>query len=180
MLWRVERDVQKRPPFRALWFADQCHLRFLWQAIAFHRVTWNARTDDILPRRRSTTIPRDHVIEIQIVAIECLAAVLAGVLVPFEHVMPRKLHFLFRQAIEEQEHDDARHTDLPGNRLNELVVGRIGRKIPPAFEIVGQEIVCVIRRDNVSVAGVNERERPPGGADVHRLPQAVEHQDLTI
>ena len=148
--------------------------------IAFDRVTRNAGANDIFPRRHPAAIARDHVIEIQIVAIKSLAAVLTGVLVALEHVVPGELHFLLRQPIKEQEHDHAGHADPPGNRLHELVVGRIGRKIAPAFEIVGQEVVGVVRRHNVGMTGIDERKRPPGAADVHRLPQAVEHQNLTI
>ena len=32
----------------------------------------------------------------------------------------------------------------------------------------------------MGVSGVNERESPPGRTDVHRLPETVEHQNLTV
>jgi len=91
-----------------------------------------------------------------------------------------KLHFFLGQAIEEQEHDHAWDTDSPRNRLNELVVRRVVRKIAPTFEIVGQKIVRVVGRNHMSVTRVNERKGAAGRADVDRLPEAVKHQNLTI
>jgi hypothetical protein len=32
----------------------------------------------------------------------------------------------------------------------------------------------------VGMAGVHQRKRTPGRADVHRLPETVQHQNLTI
>src|SRR5205085_6883904 len=105
VLWRIKRDVQERPPFRALRFADQHHLHFLRKAIAFARVTGNARTHYVLPRRRSAAVARNHVIEIQIIAIKSDAAVLTGVLVALEHVVARELYFLLRKPVEKEQHD---------------------------------------------------------------------------
>ena len=144
MLRRGEGNVQKRPPLRPLRFANQRHLRFLREAVAFAGVTRNARANDVFPGRRSTAIPRHHVIKIQIIAIEPVPTVLAGVLIPLENIVAGKLHFLLRKPIEKEEHDHARHSDLPRNRLDELMIRRVGRKIAPAFKIVGQEIVRIV------------------------------------
>ena len=54
------------------------------------------------------------------------------------------------------------------------------RKIAPAIEIVGQKIICRIGRNDLGVALIKERESPARRADINRLPEAVEHQDLTI
>ncbi len=145
MLRRTKGDMQERPPFRPLGFPNQGHLRFVRKPISFHGVTRNAGADDVFPRRVPATIPRDHVIEIQIVAIEHFAAVLAGVLVALKYVMAGELYFLLRQTIEEQKDDDSRHANPPRNRLHELVVGGVTGKIAPAFEVVSQEIVGVVR-----------------------------------
>jgi hypothetical protein len=64
--------------------------------------------------------------------------------------------------------------------LDELVIGRVAGKIAPAVEIVRQEIICVIGRDDVSVTRINQRKRPAGRADIYRLPKAIQHQDLTV
>jgi len=180
VLGRGECDVQERPPFRPLRFPNQRHLRLLREAVTFAGVTRNARANHIFPSRGPAAIPRYHMIKIQIVAIERVPAVLAGVLVALENIVPGKLHFLFRQPIEKEQHDHARHPDLPRNRLNQLVIGRVGGKVAPAFKIVGQEIIRVVRRNHLSMTGVNERKSAAGRADVHRLPETVQHQNLTI
>ena len=64
-------------------------------------------------------------IEVEIVAIEDMAAVLTGILVTLKNVVARKLHFLLRQAIEKQQHDYARNADLERDRRDQFVVGRI-------------------------------------------------------
>ena len=113
MLRRRKGDVQERAPLRALWFANESHARFLGQPVAFARVTWNARANHVFPRRCPAAIARHHMIEIQIVAIEKMSAVLAGILIAFENVMPRKLYFLFRKPIKKQQDDDAWDANLP-------------------------------------------------------------------
>jgi len=60
------------------------------------------------------------------------------------------------------------------------VIRRARGKIAPAFKIVGQKIVGFIRGDDVGVSGVDERERAARRADVDRLPEAVQHQNLTV
>ena len=47
----------------------------------------------------------DDVVEIEFPAVEVLGAILAGVLVALENVVPGELHFLVRQPVEKQEHD---------------------------------------------------------------------------
>src|SRR5439155_9586720 len=98
-----ERDVQERPPLRPLRFANQTHLRFLRQTIAFARVTRNARANHVFPSRRSAAVARHYVIEIQIVTVESLAAILAHVLVPLENIVAGKLHVPFRDRFEKEE-----------------------------------------------------------------------------
>src|SRR5205823_6880492 len=133
-------------------------LRFPCKAIAFARVTWDARANDIFPSGCSATVARNDVIEIQVITIERDAAVLAGVLVALENIVPGEFYFLLWKPIEKEQHDHPGHTDLPGDRLDQLVIGRVAREIAPALKIVGQEIIRVVRGDDMGVAGVNERE----------------------
>ena len=51
-------------------------------------------------------------IEIQIVAIENLAAILAGVLIPLKHIVARKFYLFLWQPIEKEQHDHARDANL--------------------------------------------------------------------
>jgi hypothetical protein len=60
------------------------------------------------------------------------------------------------------------------------MVRRVRRKIAPAFEIVSEKIIWLIGRNDVGVAGVNQRESAPCRANIHRLPKPVEHQNLTV
>ena len=148
--------MQEGPPLRTLRLSNQRHVRFLRQPVALAGITWNARANDIFPRRGAATIAWNHVIEIQIGAIEEVAAILTGVLVPLENVVPRKLHFLFRQAIKKEKNDHARNPNSPGNRANEFMVWRARRKLTPAREVVRQKVVGVVRGNDMRVAGVNQ------------------------
>ena len=119
-------------------------------------------------------------IEIEVAAFKHLAAVLAGVLVALEHVVSRKLHFLFRQPIKNQQYNHTRDANLEGNRRDHFVIRRVGRNIAPAIEIMRQEIVRFIRGNNVGMPRIYQRKGAAGRADVDRLPEAVQHQNLAV
>ena len=53
-------------------------------------------------------------------------------------------------------------------------------KIAPAIEIVCQEIIGLVGRDDVRVAGIDKGKRAPGRADIHGLPEAVQNQNLAV
>jgi hypothetical protein len=109
--------------------------RFLRSAVRFARVTRNARANDIFPSGRAAPIARHNMIEIEIFAIEHLAAVLAFILISFENVMPGKLHFLFRKTIEDNQQNNPWHTDLKGHRVNAFRMRLLSREIMPLIEI---------------------------------------------
>jgi len=155
-------------------------MRFLRKTVAFAGITGNAGANHIFPRRHSAAVPRYDMIEIQVTALENLAAILAGIFVALENVVTRKLHFLFRKAIEKEQHDHARDANLPRNGRHHFVFWRGRGKIAPTLEIVRQKIVGFIRRDDLGVACINQSEGAPRRADVHRLPQAIEHQNVTV
>ena len=113
MLLAAERNVDKRSPFRTLRFANERHMRLVRKPITFARITRDARTNDVLPRREATLIPWQNVIEIQLLALEHFSAVLTGVVVAFKDIVPGKLHFLLRQPIKKEKYDDARYPDFP-------------------------------------------------------------------
>jgi hypothetical protein len=119
-------------------------------------------------------------IEIQFISLKNLAAILAGVFVALKNVVASEFYFLFRETIEKEQHDHAWHTNLPRDSRHHFVFRRGRREIAPTFEVVRQEIVGLIGRNNLSVAGVHESKGAPGRADVHCLPKAIEHQNLTI
>jgi hypothetical protein len=45
---------------------------------------------------------------------------------------------------------------------------------------VRQEIVRFVGRDDLGVTRIHQRKGAARRADVHRLPEAVEHQNLTV
>src|SRR4051812_13744451 len=108
VLRRGESDMQEWPPLRPFRLPGQGHVRFAGEPISFARVTGNARADHILPGGRAAAVAWDDMIQIEIVPVENVAAILAGVLVAFEDVVTRKLYFLLRQSIKEEQDDDAR------------------------------------------------------------------------
>jgi len=91
-----------------------------------------------------------------------------------------KFHFLFRQPIEKEQHDHARHANPPRNCRNHFVIGCGDREIAPTLEIVGQEIVCLIRRDDMSVTSIDQGKGASCCSNVDRLPETIQHQDLTV
>jgi len=180
MLWRRKCNVHERTPLRSLRLPNQTHVRFLRKPVAFACVTPNARANYIFPCRGPASIARHNMIEIQLISLKNFTAILAGVLVALENVVTRKLHFLFRKPIKEEQNNHARHADLPRNGCDHFVFWRGYRKIAPTFEIMRPKIVSFVRRDDVGMARIDQRERAPRRADVHRLPQAIEHQNLTV
>ena len=180
MLWSRKRDLHKRTPLWPFRPSNQAHVRFLRKPISFTCVTCDARANHIFPCRRPSPVARHHMIEIQLVTLKNPTAILAGVFVALKNVVPRKLHFLLRETIEKQQHDHARHANFPRNSRNHFVFRRSRGKIAPTLKIVRHKIVCPIRRNDVSMAGINQRKRAPGRADVHRLPEPVQHQNLTV
>lgn len=170
MLRRRKCDMHKRAPLRSLRLANQTHVRFPRKPVAFACVTLDARANHIFPRRRPASVARHDMIEIQLVSLENPAAILAGVFVPLENIVTRKLHFLLRETIKEKQHNHARNSDLPRNGRDRFVFWRSYRKIAPTFEIMRQKIVSFVRRDDVGMARIDQREGPPRRADVHRLP----------
>ncbi len=120
------------------------------------------------------------VIQIKVTTIEEFAAVLAGVLVALKHVVSGEFYFLLRKPIEHKQHDHPRDLDLERDGRNHFMIGRVRGQIAPAFEVVRRKVVRVIRRNNLGVPCVYERKGAASGADVHRLPEPVEHQNLTV
>jgi hypothetical protein len=100
-------------------------------------------------------------IEIELISLENPAAILARVFVPFENIVTGKLHFLLREAIKKEQHNHAWDSDLPRNGRDHFVFWRSYRKIAPTFEIMRQKIVGLVRRDDVGMARIDQREGPP-------------------
>jgi len=180
MLGRSKRDLNKRPPLRPLGFTDQAHVRFTRKPVAFARIARNTRANHVFPSRRPAPVAWHDVIQIKVTAIKELAAVLAGVLVSLKHVVSGEFYLLLRKSIEHKQHDHPRDPDLERNGRNQFMIRRVRGQIAPAFEIVRRKAVRLIRRNNLGVSCVYKRKGAASRADVHRLPEPVKHQNLTI
>lgn len=118
-----EIDLDERPPFGSFRFADQVHARFIRRMVGLAGITLDTGANDILPSGRTATITWNHMVEVQILSLKNFAAVLAGVLVALEDIVASELHFLLRHAIEEYQHDDARHANLKGDAADAFGMG---------------------------------------------------------
>ena len=109
----AEGDVHEWPPFRPARLANEVHARLVGKAVALARIARDAGADHVFPGRQAALIAREDVIEVELVSLERFPAILAGVRVALEDIVPGKFHFLLRQAVEKEKHDDARHPDFP-------------------------------------------------------------------
>jgi hypothetical protein len=180
VLGRSKSDLDKRPPLRSLRFADQAHVCFTRKPVAFARIARDAGANHIFPGRRPAPVAWHDVIQIEVAPIEEFAAVLAGVLVALKHVVSGEFHFFLRKPIEHEQHDHPRDLDLERDGRNHFMIGRVRGQIAPAFEVVRRKVVRVIRRNNLGMPGIYKRKGAASRTDIHRLPEPVEHQNLTV
>jgi len=166
-------DLDKRAPLRPLRLADQMHARFNRRAIGLLRVTDDARADDVLPRCRTTAVARDDVIEVQVLAVKFAAAILAGVAVALENIVPRELDFLLRHAIKQYQEDHARKPDSKRHGVNALRMRFLLREILPLAEIERLEGAIGAIEHDLRAPFKQERQGSLCRADIHRLPEAI-------
>jgi hypothetical protein len=152
----------------------------MWKAVSFARVTRDTGANDIFPCRLSSAVAGHHVIKVEFRSIKDHSAVLTGVFVPLEDVVSRELDLFFRKSFKEAEHDDTWNSDAKLDRLKHPGFGIHGRKIPPTRKIMCHVSSWSICCHDLSMALIEESERPTGRASVDGLPQSVEYQDRLI
>src|SRR5439155_27366424 len=111
----------------------------MWRAIRLERIASHTRADNVFPRGRSTSVARNHVIEIQVFAIKVVTAILARVLVSLEDVVPRKLDLLLRQPIKQHQQNHPRNPNSKGDCVDALWMRFLLRKIVPLVKVEGLE-----------------------------------------
>ena len=136
----VEGDMQEWLPAGALRFAAQAHACLLGQTVGLPRVALDAGADNVFPVGFPAAIPWNHVVKVQVLAVKNFVAVLAGVSVTLIDVVACELHLLARHAVEEKQHDHAGNPDLEGHGVDHVLRGFALGEIPPAGEIVGEEV----------------------------------------
>ena len=153
---------------------------FLRRVIGLAGVAGDAGADDVFPGRRAAAVARDDVVEVQVLAVKSLAAVLAGVVVALENVVPGEFDFLLGQPVEDRQQNDPRHANPEGNGVDAFRVGFLLGKILPLVEIEGLKRAVLRAEDDLRVAFKEQRQGAAGGADIDRLPEAVEHQHMLV
>jgi len=180
MLVQPEVDLHKWTPLGALGLADQMHPRLLRCVIGFAGVARYARAHDVFPGRGTAAVARDDVIQIQVFAVESLAAILADVVIPLENVVPRELDFFLRQPVKHHQQDDARHADFERNSPDAFRVRLLDRKIMPLIKAESLKRTVVGVQNHLSMAFEKKRQRASRCADVDRLPQTIEDQHMLV
>jgi len=119
-------DLHKRAPFGAFGFAHQMHARLIGCAVGLVGVAPDAGADDVFPSGGATPIPRYNMVQVQIFAIEYVAAVLAGVLITLKNVVAGEFHLFFRHPVIHEEQDNARNADAERDAVDGFVMRGVG------------------------------------------------------
>ena len=125
-------DIHKGAPFWALRFLKQMHPSLVRQSIPLAGIADDAGTDDIFPSGLSSSVARQHMVDIELAAVEMFPAVLAGILIPFKNIEPREFDLLFWEAVKEAENDDSWNSDVKRDRLQHPRLRIRAGKITPA------------------------------------------------
>ena len=116
-------------------------------------------------------------VEVEVLAVELVAAILADVVVAFEDVVAGELHFLLRHPVEEEEQNDLGHANLKGDRANDIGALVTAGKAEPLVERHSLKGAAV-SLDNLRMALIKEHEGALDAADVDGLPETIEHEDV--
>ncbi len=173
-------DLRERTPLRTLRFLHQMHSGLLWRPVCFLGIALDTGADDVLPGRRATPVPGNHVVEVQVFSVERPPAVLARILVTLKNVVTRELHFLFREMIVNQQEDYPGQPDPKCDAAYALVVWLLDGDMAPLIEIESLKAPVVPFQHRLRVSLEKERQRPAHGADVNRLPQPIQYQNVLI
>lgn len=119
-------------------------------------------------------------VEVQIFAFEDASAILAGVLISLENIMPGELDLFFRQSIEEYEQNHFRDAQPERNGVDTFGMRLLLREVSPLVEIKGLKGTVIHSQDDLGMAFKEQGKGAAHAADVDRLPQAVEHEHLLI
>ena len=173
----AELEMEHGPPLRTLRLMEELHAGLAGRAVALATVAGDAGADDVFPRRFAAAIARDDVVEIEVLAVVLVATILAGVVVALEDVVTRELHFLLRHPVEKEEQNHLGHANLERDGADHVGSFVAARKAEPLVEGHGLEGAAV-GLDDLRVALIKEHEGALDAADVDRLPQSIEYEDV--
>ncbi len=103
---QAEADLHKGTPLGPTGLANQVQACFLWRVIGLFGIALDAGANNVLPRCRPAAVARDDMVQVQVLAFEDDAAILAGVFVPLKDVVPRELDLFLGQTIVNQKEND--------------------------------------------------------------------------
>lgn len=89
-----------------------------------------------------------------------MAAVLAGIAIALEDVVPRELDLLAGESIEEEEQDDSRDTDAKRDRADMRFSGRSLGDVLPFLEAVGLKRSVLMAEDDLRMAFEEQGHSP--------------------
>jgi hypothetical protein len=105
---------------------------------------------------------------------------LAGISVALEDVMSCELYFLFREAIEKAQKDDAWHTYLKRHRMDAVRVRLLSGKIAPLREAKCLKVAALAVTDDLGMPFEQESQGSSDSANIDRLPEAVKDQHMLV
>ena len=165
----------QRMPFRPVRMADQAHVRFAGHFVSLPHIARQTGTDDVFPRRLPAPRDRHDMIERQLGRRVLAAAVLTTIAVAQIDVPARELHFLARQAIEDQKLDHVGDQNVAARRAD-IVVVRLNRNVHPVLEVIRP----VLGVDCANVSLVEQGKGAADGRDLHRLKDPVKDEHVAI
>src|SRR5260221_9249591 len=117
MMLQAHVHLDERTPFGPFGFADQVQPSLARSAIGLERVAGDTGTDDVLPGRRPPAVARNHMVQVQVLSLNFLPAILAGIAGALENVVAgenRLIPLLLRPATAPPE--ALRATGLPNGK----------------------------------------------------------------
>ena len=180
----AEVNVHKRIVLGLGGETDKGEAGLLRSSATFLHVTFGAGADHISPIRFSACTARDNVVEGQFAGGETFAAILAAVSVAGEDVPPIEFYLASRQAVVEEEADNAWDGDVEIYGGNPVLAIRLEitfelAYLAPVLEIV----VCIstlLKRDYFSKLAKEQRKCPPGTDYANSHIVLVQDKDITV
>ena len=117
-------------------------------------------------------------IQVQILAVENMTAILAGVPVALKNIVPGEFDLLLWQPVEHDQQDDARHADFEGDGMDAFGMRFLPGKIMPLVEVEGLKCPVAAVKDDMGMAFKKQSKSAAGRADVDGLPESVQHQNV--
>ncbi len=180
----AEVNVHKRIVPRPDRGADKREAGLLWGPAAFFHVASGAGTNHIRPVRFSAHTARDDVVERKLAGVVTFAAILAGIFVAGEDVAAIELDLAAREAVVEEQADNAGDGDVEIHGGDPVAAIRLEialefADLAPRVEIV-VGVCALLEGDDLGELAKEQRKGPFGAdnADSHIV--LVQDKNATI